>query len=72
MFTYTVLSSTNTKALIRFEDEAGDIYVRYLGIPAEANGDVNSPEFAASVEQYKNVLADRVANDIIKFVPPTS
>lgn len=72
MFTYTVLSSTNTKAVIRFEDQAGYIYIRPLGIPAEANGDVNSPEFAAYIEQYKNVLVDRIANDIIKFVPPES
>lgn len=72
MFTYTVLSSTDTKALIRFEDAAGDIYVRYLGIPPEANGDVNSAAFTESVEQYKTVLANRVADNIIKFVPPES
>lgn len=70
--THTVLSVRENQAEVQFTNEANEVHIKFLTIPLEANGDLESAEFLKIVEDHKRSLERKAHLKVIAFTAPAT
>jgi hypothetical protein len=67
--TYKISTTTESTALVEFENDQGCVYTRNVNIPSYISGNLSHPDFLKILEDHKRSVEYRSSIGLISFQP---